>query len=148
MPAGHLAQSPGQVVLGLVQGKIFLGEQSFKPSDLTLVPLSRRLLPLRLLGEDPNPLLQGGDLVLGLPSLGGQCRAFLPKLGRNLALLRELPLGRLPGSPLALKGRPSILLPTEKYRLLLGGGLERLQDQRSHRELISQSKDKNTSQHG
>jgi hypothetical protein len=73
MPAGHLAQSPGQVGLSLVQGKVFFGEQSFKPSDLTLVPLSRRLLPLRLLGEDPNPLLQGGDLVSGLPSLGGQC---------------------------------------------------------------------------
>jgi hypothetical protein len=62
MPAGHLAQSPGQVGLSSVQGKVFLGEQSFKPSDLTLVPLSRRLLRLRLLGEDPNPLLQGATL--------------------------------------------------------------------------------------
>ena len=130
MPAGHLAQSPGQVGLSLVQGKVFLGEQSFKPSDLTPVPLSRRLLRLGFLGEDPNLLLEGGDLVPGLPSLGGQYRALLPKLGRNLTLLRELPLGRLSGSPLLLKGRPSILLPTEKYRLLLGGGLERLQDQR------------------
>ena len=73
MPAGHLAQSPGQVGLSLVQGEVFFGEQSFKPSDLTLVPLSRRLLRLGLLREGPDPLLQGGDLVSGLPSLGGQC---------------------------------------------------------------------------
>ena len=57
MPVGHLAQSPGQVGLSLVQGKVFLGDQSFKPSDLTPVPLSRRLLRLGFLGEDPNLLL-------------------------------------------------------------------------------------------
>ena len=115
MPAGHLAQSPSEVSLSLVQGKVFFGEQSFKPSNLTLIPLSRRLLRLGFPGKGPNPLLQGGDLVPGLPSLGGQCRALLPKLGRNLALPRKLPLCRLPGSPLVLKGRPSIPFPTEKY---------------------------------
>ena len=73
MPASHLAQSRSEVSLSLVQGKVFLGEQSLKPSDLTLVPLSCRFLRLGLLREGPNPLLQGGDVVSGLPSLGGQC---------------------------------------------------------------------------
>ena len=57
MPAGHLAQSPSEVSLSLVQGKVFFGEQSFKPSDLTLVPLGRRLMLLGFLGKAPDPLL-------------------------------------------------------------------------------------------
>jgi hypothetical protein len=41
----------------LVQGKVFFGEQSFKPSNLTLIPLGRRLLLLGFLGKVPDPLL-------------------------------------------------------------------------------------------
>jgi len=57
VPAGHLAQSPVKVSLSLVQGKVSFGEQSLKPSDLTLIPLSRRLLRLGFPGKDPNPFL-------------------------------------------------------------------------------------------
>ena len=57
MPAGHLAQSPGKVSLSLVQDKVFFGKQSLKPSDLTLIPLGRRLLLLGFLGKVPEPLL-------------------------------------------------------------------------------------------
>ena len=114
VPAGHLTLGGSEVGLSLVQGKVFFGEQSLKPSHLALIPISRRLLHLGFLGKDPNPLLQGGDPVPGLPSLGGQCRAFLPKLDRNLTLLRELPLSRLPGGPLALISRPGIPFPVEK----------------------------------
>ena len=57
MPAGHLAPSASEVSLSLVQGKVFFGKQSLKPSDLTLIPLSRRLLFLGFLGKDPEPLL-------------------------------------------------------------------------------------------
>jgi hypothetical protein len=114
MPAGHLALSSSKVGLSLAQGKVFHREQSLKLSDLALIPLSRRLLRLGFLGKDPNPLFQGGDLVPGLLSLGCQCRALLPKLGRDLALLRELPLSRLPSSPLVLTGRPGVPFPAEK----------------------------------
>ena len=46
----HLALSSRKVSLSLVQGKVFFGEQSLKPSNLALVPLSRRPLLLGLLG--------------------------------------------------------------------------------------------------
>jgi len=114
MPAGHLTLSSSKVSLSLVQGKVSLGEQSLKPSDLALVPLSRRPLLLGFLGKVPNPLLQWGDLFLGLLSLGCECRAFLSKLGRDLAFLRELPLSRLPSGPLVLADRPGVSFPAEK----------------------------------
>jgi hypothetical protein len=57
VPAGHLAQSRSKVSLSLVQGKVFFGEQSLKPSDLTLIPLSCCLLLLGFLGKVPDPLL-------------------------------------------------------------------------------------------
>jgi len=57
VPAGHLAQSRSKVSLSLVQGKVFFGEQSLKPSNLTLIPLNRRLLLLIFLGKVPDPLL-------------------------------------------------------------------------------------------
>jgi len=114
IPAGHLTLSSSKVGLSLVQGKVFFGEQSLKPSNLALIPLSHRLLHLGFLGKDPDPLLQGGELVPGLLSLGCQCGALLPKLGRDLALLSELPLSRLPSSPFILTGRPGISFPAEK----------------------------------
>ena len=36
MLAGHLTLSSGKVSLSLVPGKVFFGEQSLKPSNLTL----------------------------------------------------------------------------------------------------------------
>jgi len=114
VPAGHLALSSSKVSLSLVQGKVFFDEQSLKPSDLTLIPLSRRLLPLGFLGKVPDPLLKGGDLFPGLLSLGCDDRALLPKLGRDLALLRELPLSRLPSSPFVFAGCPGVSFPAEK----------------------------------
>jgi len=57
MPAGHLAQSPSEVSLSLVQGKVFFGKQSLKTSDLTFIPLGHRLLHLGFLGKVPDPLL-------------------------------------------------------------------------------------------
>jgi len=50
VPTNHLALSSRKVSLNLVQGKVFFGEQSLKPSNLALVPLSRRPLLLGLLG--------------------------------------------------------------------------------------------------
>jgi len=70
MPAGHLTLSSSKVGLSLVQGKVFFSEQSLEPSNLALIPLSRRLLLLGFLGKVPDPLLQGGDLVPGLLSRG------------------------------------------------------------------------------
>jgi len=118
VPAGHLALGSSKVGLSLVQGKVFFGEQSLKPSDLALIPLSRRLLHLGFQGRDPNPLLQGADLVPGLLSLGCQHRPLLTKLGGDLAFLRELSLSRLPSSPLVLTDCPGIPFPVEKNRLL------------------------------
>ena len=48
MLVGHLAMSRGEVSLSLVEDEVFLSEQSFQSSDLTLVPLG------------------GGALLLGL----------------------------------------------------------------------------------
>ena len=39
MPVNHLALCRREVRLSLVKGKVFLGEQSFQPSDLAPVPL-------------------------------------------------------------------------------------------------------------
>jgi len=99
MPEDHLTLSRGKIGLVLVKGKVFLGEQSFQPSDLALVPLGSSALLLGHLGKVADPLLQGSNLFPGFPSLGHEIRAFLPKLGRNLALLHELPLSRLPRKP-------------------------------------------------
>ena len=57
MPAGHLTLSNSKVSLSLVQGKVFFDEQSLRPSDLALVPLSRRPQLLGFLGKVTNPLL-------------------------------------------------------------------------------------------
>jgi len=128
MPEGCLALSPRKVDLGLVMDKVLLGEQSLYPSDLTLVPLDGGTLLLGFQGKVADPFLQWSNLLTGFPSLGREIRALLPKLGRNLALLRELPLGRLPGSLLIVAGHPGVPLLMEEHRFLQGHGLERLQD--------------------
>ena len=133
MPADHLALSSRMVSLSLVQGKVFFGEQSLKPSNLALVPLGRRPLLLGLLavlGQVANPLFQRGDLFPGFSSLTRKGCAFLPKLGRDLALLRKFPLGHLSRGLLIVAGRPGVPLPSEESRLLQGSGLERLQVQK------------------
>ena len=81
-----------------------------------------------LQGKVADPFLQGSNLFLGFPSLGREIRALLPKLGRDLALLCTLPLGRLPGSFLVVAGRLGVSLPTEEHRFLQRCNLERLQD--------------------
>ena len=131
MPADHLTLSSSKVSLSLVQGKAFFGEQSPKPSNLAHVPLGRRPLLLGLLGQVANPLFQRSDFFPGLPSFSREGRAFLPKLGRDLALLREFPLGRLSRSLLVIAGRPGLPLPSEERQFLQGSGLERLQVQES-----------------
>ena len=74
----------------MVKGKVLLAKQSLHPSDLTLVPLSGGALLLGFQGKVTDPFLQGSNLLPGFPSLGRKSRALLPKLGRDLALLREL----------------------------------------------------------
>ena len=128
MPEGDLALSCRKVGLGLVKGKVLLGEQSLYPSDLALVPLGGGALLLGFQGKVTDPFIQGSNLLPGFPSLGREIRALLSKLGRYLALFRKLPLGRFPGSLLIIAGRPSIPLPTEERRFLQGRDLERLQN--------------------
>jgi len=43
MPKRHLALSLGEVFLGLVEGKVPLGEQSLHPGDLALISLGGRI---------------------------------------------------------------------------------------------------------
>ena len=128
MPEDHLALSRRKIGLGLVKDKVFLDEQSFQPSDLALVPLGSSAPLLGLEGKVADPFLQGSNFFPGFPSLSRKIRALLPKLGRNLAFLHELPLGRLPRSLLVVAGRPGVSLPAEECRFLQGCGLERLQN--------------------
>jgi hypothetical protein len=114
VPTGHLALSRRKVDLRLVQGEVPLSEQSFQPSDLALIPLSGRPLPLGLLGQVADPLLQRSNLFPGLPSLSHEGRTLLPKLSRNLAFFRKFPLGRLPGNLLIFAGCPGVPFPVEE----------------------------------
>ena len=67
-----------------------------------MVPLGDSVLLLRFLDEVTDPLLQRGDLHLSISSLGLETGTPPPEVGRYIALLCELPLGRFPGSLLLL----------------------------------------------
>jgi len=69
MPEGDLALSRRKVGLGLVKGKVLLGEQSLHPSDLALVPLGGGALLLRFQCKVADPFLQGSNLLSGFLSL-------------------------------------------------------------------------------
>ena len=114
MPAGHFTLSSSKVSLSFVQGKVFFGEQSLKPSNLALVPLGHCPLLLGVLGKVADPLLQRGDFFPGLSSLSSKGRTLLLELGRDLAFLHKLTLSRLPSGPLVLAGRPGVSFPVEK----------------------------------
>ena len=69
MPAGYLAQSPGQVGLSLVQGEVFFGEQSLPRclGLLVLLDLLLLLVPGPILGPDLFVLRDRGWGVLDGP---------------------------------------------------------------------------------
>jgi len=51
----HFTLGRRKVSLSLVKDKVFLGEQSFQPSDLTPIPLGGGPLLLGFQGEVANP---------------------------------------------------------------------------------------------
>lgn len=81
---------------------------------------------MSLLDEVDNPLIWRGDLCLRISSLGLELGTPTLEVGGYLALLRELPLSRIPSSLVLLQGHPHISLLMEKLRLLTGRAHERL----------------------
>ena len=62
VPTDHFALSRREVSLSLVKDNVFLGKQSFQPSDLTPIPLGGGPLLLGFHGEVTNPFSKGATL--------------------------------------------------------------------------------------